>query len=270
MKKEETMSNLQKFKPHIHIPYLNKIGGSLIAVYVVAMFIVPTLQTMPNWNALQDVWDRWQGLNVGMLAFIASIIAFNISAYNAEQERKRNFVATRAFLPEAFSDLISYCYQSISVLDEAWQRTRNDSDRCRTPLETPIPSLPNSYRPVFQDCIKTASPEVGERLAYILTKLQIHNSRMQSLGEEFHPNSRVSIAPHNVITYLYAIAKIHALICQLYEFARGEEDFEEASLTLKNYQTAFSLSDTGISYRSEFQELVDFIQNIINRENDNA
>jgi hypothetical protein len=39
------------------------------------------------------VWYRWQTLNVRRLAFISSVIAFNIAKYNASKQRERQFIA---------------------------------------------------------------------------------------------------------------------------------------------------------------------------------
>ena len=98
------------------IKFLKYIGSIFIYIsisaYVYSMFIVPFQQSQGNWEYVQNVWDRWQGLNVGVLALVSSIIFFKASFYKVEQERKQNFIAARAFLPEVFSELIYYCADS--------------------------------------------------------------------------------------------------------------------------------------------------------------
>jgi hypothetical protein len=42
--------------------------------YLVAMFVAPWVISRGNWGHVQQVWDRWQGLNVGALALTASIV----------------------------------------------------------------------------------------------------------------------------------------------------------------------------------------------------
>lgn len=60
-----------------------------------------------SWDVkqVQSIWHHWQALNVGMLAFMSSLVTFYISKFNANNQRERNFVAARAFLPEALSEL---------------------------------------------------------------------------------------------------------------------------------------------------------------------
>lgn len=54
--------------------------------YVCSMFVAPIFQGDFSWGYVQAVWDRWQGLNVGVLAFAASLTAFSISR---GKERRR-------------------------------------------------------------------------------------------------------------------------------------------------------------------------------------
>ena len=73
----------------------------VVTVYVYSMFINPFIEG--GWQGALKVWSAWQALNVGFLAFASSLIAFYISRYNAEKQRQREFVAAKAFLPEALS-----------------------------------------------------------------------------------------------------------------------------------------------------------------------
>ena len=65
------------------IKFLKYIGSIFIYIsisaYVYSMFIVPFQQSQGNWEYVQNVWDRWQGLNVGVLALVSSIIFFKAS-----------------------------------------------------------------------------------------------------------------------------------------------------------------------------------------------
>lgn len=83
------------------------------------MFIYPWLNLGWSWGLVEDVWDRWQGLNVGMLAFISSVTAFNIGRYNAEKQREREFMASKAFLPDALSGLTSYLQLALRCYGKA-------------------------------------------------------------------------------------------------------------------------------------------------------
>ncbi len=72
------------------------------------MLAYPWFVRPRGWEHVQLVWDHWQGLNVGKLAFLSSVIEFNISCYNAEQQRAHKFLAAKAFLPIALDGLCSY------------------------------------------------------------------------------------------------------------------------------------------------------------------
>lgn len=254
--------DLGGMRPRTYILILNWIGWPLVAIYIVAMLVVPFVQSSFNWSVVQGVWDRWQGLNVGMLVFLASIIAFNISRYNAERERERNFLAARAFLPHALSELTKYCTASINFFAEAWKRPVDQDDNLNIPLKSTVPNFPKNYREVFRDCIKTAEPEVGDFLARILMKLQIHHSRMQVLSENFAPNSKIFIGQTNILLYFYRIAEIQALINQIFDYARGLKDFDNPPLEWENYRVALSAAGLWIS---EYDNLEDYIRSAISR-----
>lgn len=257
------MCKFKKFNIETFYRVLNWAGWPLIVAYVICMFIYPIISTQ-NWEKIQDIWDRWQGLNVGMLAFVSSLIAFNISRYKSEQERKRNFIAARAFLPEAFSELTDYCESSMHVLAEAWVRADYSGGQRRAgPLQATLPTLPSGYREVFRDCIKAAAPEVGDLLAYILMKIQIHHSRLQDIINSFQPGSSFITTQSNIKSYLYGIAEIQALINKLFDYARGLGDFDNSPLVYENFRNALSCGDI---IASDYEDLQGFIERALARE----
>ncbi len=186
------------------------------------MFIFPWEDGKGDWHYVQIVWYDWQALNVGMLAFISSLIAFYISKYNAEKQRERNFAAAKAFLPESLSELTTYFRDSAKLLQEAW---RHSSNNRKIPLETRVPKLPARYKEIFSRCIEFAEADVGDYLAYIIMRLQIHHSRIVSLTEEF-TSERSVIIPQNIVSYIYCLGELQGLINQFFEFARGLEKFD--------------------------------------------
>jgi len=131
------------------ISILNGIGIPFVIIYVICMFIVPWITAEGEWVYVQKVWHSWQSLNVSLLAFIASLIAFNIARYNAEKKRSREFVAARAFLPEALSELNTYFSDCSLLLVEAFKRKSKGEREDNTPLSKPVPQLPTSYREIF-------------------------------------------------------------------------------------------------------------------------
>ena len=224
-----------------------------VVAYIYFMFINPFFNG--GWNAALKVWNSWQSLNVGILAFASSIIAFSIARYNAEKQRKREFVAAKAFLSEALSELSVYLKQSATLYIEAYKRASNDQDRCNTPLDSALPELPNNYRAVFSNCIHSATPDVGEHLAKILSLLQIHIARLTSEYEEFNPNSNMVKIPSNIMSNIYHLGKLQALVNKTFSFARSEEDLDYSPLTRDDLVTAFINLDIEIE---QIEDLFEF------------
>lgn len=248
--------------PSTWVSVLNWVGIPLFVLYLVCMFLYPFVAGNGDCRYVQDVWYRWQSLNVGVLAFSSSVVALNISKYNANKQRERNFVAARAFLPEAFSELTAYFNLCATSLKEAWQIASKESTK--TPLQAQVPNLPASYKEIFRQCIGFAEPDVGERLAYILMRLQVHNSRINKLSGNFSVDSTIIEAPQNIIVYLYRLAELQALINKTFEYARGLEEFDSSNLVWEDYRNAYANLDISTE---DFDDLVGFTRRAIERYN---
>ena len=122
------MSRIQLLNLDKLIIIMIRIGFLITFVYFISMFVYPWFDGNTNWKYVQNVWERWQGLNVGMLAFFSSITAFSISKFNAKEQRRRNFSAEKAFLPHSLSELCDYFDSCASLLQEAWNTTE---ENCR-------------------------------------------------------------------------------------------------------------------------------------------
>ena len=233
------MKHLGFVKADTLINITNWIGMPLIAVYLICMIIASWVTGQGDWGYVQNVWDRWQALNVGILALISSFVAFNISSYNENKQRERNFVAGRAFLPEALSELTGYFKSSAALLVEAWQRVKGEKEAGKTPLHTPMPTQPKMYKETFSRCIELAEPDVGERLAYMLMRLQVHHSRLQELVKEFS-DDHMTFSPENIYSYLYRLAELQALTNRLFPYARGLAEFNNGELEWTDFQNVYA------------------------------
>lgn len=209
-------------------------GYCMIGLYVLSMFVYPWFEHQWSWPAVQSVWSHWQALNVGSLAFLSSIILYKATKYHSESQRQRNFIASRAFLPEAFSELLDYLTESSDVLKAAW----NVSDRGRRNrnLNVQIPSLPTNYKSIFRDCISHAPSNFGDYLAKFLVNLQIHDSRLHSLIED---SRRGGLRKCQIKPYMFRLAELVVYINKSFEYARGESDFDSSPFTVDEFRTAF-------------------------------
>jgi hypothetical protein len=217
------------------------VGIPLFLSYLIAMVIVPFFSG--DWHYLQTVWERWQGLNVGVLAFMTSLVALNISNYNAEKQRRRNFRAAQASLPSALDDLCSYTDEMALYYKDALKAVSN-----RTVFVFQPPDLITSFEPVFSECIKHANPRVGDGLAKILSRLQVQRARCIDLVNDINDSGNLGsdvstqvnrhLAENIVLTEMYSLIKLRALINRMFPFARAQQEFDDARLKPTELMTA--------------------------------
>ncbi|EGR9012128.1 hypothetical protein I8D63_001763 [Vibrio parahaemolyticus] len=253
---QEPMSVGEMLKPYRNlfgvenlIRSLNFFSVVAIIVYLYSMFIHPFIEGKWSWQYVHGVWYSWQALNVGMLAFGSSIIALNISRYHAAKQLEREFIAAKAFLPQALKELCDYFRKSAKVLSEAYESSK-EPKRKRNALKTEIPDTPERHIPVFKECIKSATPDVAEYLAKILVLLQIHDARMQEIRTEGvgNPSYRKSC--------LYSLAELQVLVDDLFDFARSEKPFSDRKLTAEKFSSAFAALSFNVSIRDELEAYV--------------
>lgn len=223
----------------------------LFASYLICMVLAPAYIGGWSWHYVQSVWDRWQTLNAGILAFIASVIAFNISKYQENKQRERSFVAAKAFLPNALSELIGYFEKSANLLTESWVRL-DPHPLGPISLAATVPALPDSYKATFSGCIEQAEPTVGEYLAKILVKLQVHHSRLSGLHLNLTTSNRGVETRENVLYYLFGLGELYGLVGKLFPFARGEPVLDDSPLIWGDYDNAFANLEV---YLSEIHDL---------------
>lgn len=188
--------------------------------YIHFMFIQPFV--LEGFSGALEVWDRWQALNVGVLAFISSVVFFHTTKYKEEKQRQRSFIAARASLPQALSELTEYCRNSAKVWHEAIVKAETNK---YGDFSEKYPSLPSNVHNVIKECIAHSEFDVGNYLAKILVELQIHNSRLSGLESEFAVGSNHINVSLSVQSNLWFLGKLQARIDSLFSFARGLEAF---------------------------------------------
>jgi hypothetical protein len=142
--------------------------------------------------------------------------------------------------------LSAYFKQSATFYTEAYKRASDKLDNCKTPLQSTLPILPGDYRAVFRSCIHSATPDVGGHLARILSLLQVHIARLTSEYEEFNPESNMSKIPLNIMSNIYCLGELMALVNKTFSFARDKEDLDFSPLTRDELVTAFRNIDIKI------------------------
>ncbi|MCU0925148.1 MAG: hypothetical protein MUF44_03625 [Hydrogenophaga sp.] len=211
--------------------------------YVGFMFVAPVIQGRGDWDYIQAVWDRWQSLNVGILAFAASIIALSISRISQRHQLQREFISARALLPHALSELAGFCDECAAYFIEVHDAfTGWDSWLdLKTPLKQP-PEIPTDIFPIFTQCIRTGETHVAETLAQLLSSLQVHRSRMHDLHlMPTRSSLRTANAAGLALDYLVALALIRANIDKAFDFARGEGSLDSTKPNQKEIRTAYAM-----------------------------
>lgn len=232
------MKRLGFFKSETLIGIVNTVGLPLAALFAICMIGWPWIAGRGSWGYVQDVWDRWQSLNVGLLAFISSVVAFNIARYNNDRQRAREFLAARASLPATLSSLTYYFKQSADFFSRAWQTANNASDS-----NLAVPELPHGFQSVFADCIRHAEPEIGEYLAKILARVQIHDSRIRSFAANTSIPGNVSSTKHMLIGYIFRLGELQAMVDNIFDFARNMGKFDNTPLDWSDFEKSYSVLD---------------------------
>ena len=226
---------------------------SLISIFIVLLFYFLSMFIYPffigDWNYVQSVWHAWQSLNAGVLAFTASIIALYTVRYREEKDRKRRFAASKACLPHVLAELSKYFSMSSILFIEA-SKKMNDKDQSK--IESKLPELPKDYPLTFKECINQASSEIGEELSYIIARLQIHHSRMESLRVQFN-NSDMSYAQHNISEYIFRLAELQILINRLFDYSRSTSELKNTLLTFEEYCSCYRLWDIDIKEKEDLK-----------------
>ena len=231
------------------VKLINWIAIPAGAVYVFSMLLVPVFTF--DWIHVQAVWDRWQPLNVGMLAFLSSVVALNIGKYNADRQTQRNFRAAQAFLPDALSELCDYFEQSSEILRKAWELDRTEKMNFQTALP------PKGWKSVFKECIRYAKPDVGDFLSQILVWLQVHDARLRGYVEQQGDRRYVNSSKLSILTYLVRLGELQAMVNKLFPYARSMGEFDGSPLVWEDYYMAYRLLkiDADYFYVSEHSNL---------------
>jgi hypothetical protein len=223
---------------------LNTSAIVLGIAYLYSMVAYPILSSEGSWQYITNIWYDWQALNVGVLAFAASLIAFNISAYNSEQQRRRDFRAAQAFLPDALSELTSYFRSCGAYLVQAISSSKPISELMNAPLQPEnlptLPPVPADFRAVFRECIQKAEPDVGEYLARILRDIQIHNARMDGLHQSAKKDNGFfgHISTH-ILGRVVDLGELQARVNNIFSYARSMDTFNGHHPTVDDFIQAY-------------------------------
>ncbi|MET3497323.1 hypothetical protein [Variovorax boronicumulans] len=234
----------KKLRKKLNIDTVGKLVGPvglpLAVLYTYCMFVHPWLARQGSWEYVQNVWDRWQTFNAAALAFAASVIVLQVARYKDEKQRGRDFRATKAFLPAALSELSAYFKGSAQTLHEAWS-LQGQSQHIKAP------AAPILYKDAFNECIRHATPQIGDYFANVLADLQVHEAR---IGELHQGN----YSKDTLLYYLRSLGHLQVRLNKQFDFARGEKEFDNTSLEWGDFKNAYSTFGIGSASIGNFHD----------------
>jgi hypothetical protein len=198
-----------------------------VSLYFIFLFVYIIFILKCDLNSTIKFVSNWQTLTAAMIALCASTIALHISGYREEKQRERNFVAARAFLPNALAEITTYCDYSIEFYFD-----NLSSSSAKTDSEP----LTKSSLQAIKECISYANPDAARNLSQIISLLQVHYSRMLgACSKENTSNvSANSKERKNLHELLHTCFIKHIVSCN-FDFARGEAtSFHEIDVNVQD------------------------------------
>jgi hypothetical protein len=183
----------------------------------------------------------WQTLIGGFLALIGAQMTVQAVrgqiAQAREQEagrRRSNAQAARALLPLALSETVHYAQACMKACEQA-----------ATSGKTPQPpKLAQTYIDQIRDCVRSAEEEPAQRLANLLSWLQIQQTRLRDMSDR--NSGRYEIA-QGVID----AAVLHALAEGLFPYARASEEDWRPNVSAQDIARAYFIA--GVDYEDDEQ-----------------
>lgn len=183
--------------------------------YLYAMVFYPYIESGFDWNYLQAVWENWQTVNAGVLAFLASIVAITLAQMNARNRDAQNLSASLGFLASSLHEISSFCSKCAVV----YNYVRTDTSMFGA-LSLPDLPIPTAHRETFRECIKYSDRSIRVTLSSILSDLQILRANMDS--NRVFTNDALGLARQKARNELAMLVILEAKILALYPVARNE------------------------------------------------
>jgi hypothetical protein len=177
-----------------------------------------------------DKADDWETLASGFMALCAAVWAAYLlnkqiqQADKHEQNRnKRLYVAARATLPLALSQVCAYCIASAESLKSIYMYLAGGEFGIvlRTPDVT-THDLPQTVLTNFETILeRTPHDMVADRLSDLIAMIQVFQSRCEGINREF------SHMDHNFVAECISnCAAIYATSSSLFDYARDKTQFD--------------------------------------------
>lgn len=220
--------------------------GALVAIWFVCSGLYPYLCSGADWSAVQGVWHRWQGWNVGVMALLASGIALWATKVHERREAAACYHAALLPLPQHLDALTIFCRNTIQWLAEA--ADANASGRGRVPAG-PAPTVPPQTG-AFLDCVRYAPRGQRKSINRIFAGLQVHSARLRDILD------RGDMDQDFAIREMANVSVVQAHVDRLFPHVRDAMKFNTSALTEKECFSVIRLA--GIDPR-RYPALVSYV-----------
>ncbi len=205
----------------------------LISIWFLAMICLPIISTKLNWIEIQDIWDRWQTLNSGMIALLAAMFAIYTTQYIENARRKRELIAAKALLPLALHDMSDHCSYLSKIINEAYEKLKGKQN---TTLSEYKIDRPGEW--VFDTFKNSMIHEENDNaifIASILSDVQILNARFYSFTDH-----KKIITYREIKRMAECLCTLKSKIDRAFKYARGKDKLIITPITKSENENSWS------------------------------
>lgn len=178
-----------------------------------------------------EILNTWQTLIGGVLALAGAVITVWVLNRQSREATQRKARALRAMLPNQLSSIHSYSIESIRWLKSVREKSTllESGQYGNQSVSVPTCPRPDTAAVAFlQDCVEHFDREPSRFVAILLSKIQVHHSRVSDLFDYFtnYPlyETKLIGVSKNIDEFLANAVDLDANAKQLYPYARFEID----------------------------------------------
>ena len=208
---------------------------------------------------------EWQTLISGVIAIGAAFIGGSyinrqiFAARKIESERiESKYVAARAIFPLTLMELSDYAQQSNRHLKSVLA-TQSAKLIPKQPDPAKPPPLPAEIVKDLRRMIEYSPDPIRERIASLVSRLQIQVSRVTSLTNELRDgyDDDHSVTVHNIEDYILDSAEIYARSAALLRFVRGDVESVSAKPSAGDIHSALNQTGFWADFYEQLHDRVD-------------
>ena len=196
-----------------------------------------------------ETLKEWQTLVGGVLAIAAAFIGGGFIYYQTAVARRheaervaRHHAAARAVLPLALSGMVDYAEEAANALESLRSTIVGRRVHGHAGLTFEVPRIDSSIIDRLATTIESASELVSDRIALIISEIQVLDSRLKDVADRLRPESSSILVSYNLDDYTVNAATIYARCSELFAYARRETDDAPAVFpTADSLRTALRL-----------------------------